>query len=95
MTTKQATTIASRAVATYLIAWVLSDATYLPGLVYSFIHYVSVSGTFGSNLDAISLSFHAVRICVLLLAAQWFLRAGPSVHEFLLGTEDTEDTPPA
>lgn len=95
MTTKEATTIASRALATYLIAWVLSEVTYLPGLVYSFFHYVSVSGTFGSNLDAISLSFHAVRICALLLAAQWFFRAGPSIHEFLLGSPETEGSPSA
>jgi hypothetical protein len=98
VSTREATTIMSRVLATYFLAWALSDITYVPGLLYSFFHHVSLAGAFGtnayySNSDSISLSFHAVRIVVLLIASKWFYRAGPAVHDFLLGPAEMGSTP--
>lgn len=87
----------SRALAIYFSAWMLSDITYVPAMVYSFFHHVSRAGAFGTdaywgNYDAIALSFHATRICALLLAARWFYRGGPAVHGLLWGSTGIEDS---
>jgi hypothetical protein len=91
------TTIASRALAIYFLAWMLSEITYVPALAYSFFHDVGRAGAFNtyayySNHDAISLSFHAARICALFLVAQCLYRGGPAVHRFLLGSLGVEDS---
>jgi hypothetical protein len=78
----------------------LSDITYIPQMVYSFFHHAGLAGAFDtsaflSNHHAVSLSFLAIRICALFLAARWFYAGGPAVHEFLMGSSEVEDTPAA
>jgi len=97
MSTQEAVRIVSRAVAIYFLAWALSDISYLPQMIYSFFHYVNSAGAFGTSAyyrdhDSIMLAFHAVRIVVLFIAAQWFYRGGPSVHNFFLNQSQAEET---
>ena len=98
MLTKEMTTIASRALATYFLVWMLSEITYVPALAYSFFHDVSRAGAFDtyayySNHNAISLSFLALRICVLFLVTRWLYQGGQTVHSFLLGSLGIKDLP--
>jgi len=94
--TREMTTIASRALATYFLAWMLGEITYVPALAYSFFHDVSRAGAFNtyayySNHNAISLSFYAVRTAALFLVTRWLYRGGETVHRFLLGSLGVKD----
>ena len=44
MSTKQAVTIVSRALAVYLLFWFLSDLTYLPSDLFSLWHHQNMLG---------------------------------------------------
>ncbi len=95
MSTKQAITIVSRALAVYLLFWFLSDLTYLPSDLFSLWHHQNMVGTsdwttYLRDSNRISLSFRLLRMVVLFFAVQWFYRSGPAVQEYFLASSDEE-----
>jgi hypothetical protein len=95
VSTKEAVTIASRALAVYLLFWFLSDLTYLPSNLFSLWHHRSMLGatewtTYLRNSDIISISFRLLRMAGLFFAVQWFYRSGPSVQGYFLDSPDGE-----
>jgi hypothetical protein len=92
VSTKEAVTILSRALAVFFLAWLLSDLTYLPSYIFAFLHHENTlsgpSGTYLRNLDFISLLFLLLRIAVLFFAVQWFYRAGPAIQEYFLTSSE-------
>jgi hypothetical protein len=95
MSTKEVVTIASRALAAYLLFWFLSDLTYLPSDLFSLWHHQNMAGatdwtTYLRDSNRIALSFRLLRMVVLFFAVQWFYRSGPAVQEYFLGSSDEE-----
>lgn len=94
MSTKQAVTIACRVLSVYFLTWMLTDLTYLPSNLYSFLHHESAMGAFSTtywrNSDLISLSFRVLRMVALFFAVQWFYRAGPAVQRYFLPSAEED-----
>lgn len=87
MSTKEAVSIVSRALAIYFLAWLVFDLTYLPSQLFSFLHHqlaMSASGEnpYWRNYYLISLVVLALRILALFFAVQWFYRSGPRIHAY-------------
>jgi hypothetical protein len=86
---QQLVTIISRALAVYFLAWLLTDLTYLPSTLFSFLHHQQVGGaTFLRDSDLLSLTFRILRIVALFFAVQWFYRAGPTIQRYFLSKEN-------
>jgi hypothetical protein len=104
VTSEQATRIASRTFAAYLLFWVITDATYLPREILDVVHELQGPGTYGySALSAFNASHYVrvyilylaeniLRIAIWLMTAGWFYRCGPHIQRFFndAGTPDTE-----
>jgi hypothetical protein len=91
MSTKEAVTVASRALSIYFLTWLLSDLTYLPSRLFSLLHHEKSLALIGATAywrdsDVISLAFSATRIVALFFAVQWFYRAGTTIQEYFLGS---------
>jgi hypothetical protein len=97
VSTKEAVTIASRALAVYLLFWFLSDLTYLPSNLFSLWHHRNMLGatewtTYLRNSEVISLSFRLARMVALFFAVQWFYRSGPAIQQYFLASLEEEDS---
>ena len=95
MSTKEAVTIVSRALSVNFLAWLLSELTYLPSRLFSFLHHENGLGALGGmtywrDSDLISVCFLVLRIVVLFFAVQWFYRAGPRLQVYFLASSDEE-----
>ena len=96
---KEATILVSRLISIYLFFWMLSGLTYLPGRLFSFVHYahersVLASHNYFYSLDAISVAFHLLRIALWLSASIWFYRCGPAIQGLFVnsGREGNESS---
>jgi hypothetical protein len=86
---KELATLASRALALYLTAWLISDLTYLPERVYSFLHEtkqqsVLLAQGYWYGHYKIVLVFALIRILALLCAAIFFWQCGPKAQGLFL-----------
>jgi hypothetical protein len=96
MSRKDAATLASRTLALLLTVWALSEVSYLPERLHSFIHYNSEPGPstftyYRNHYYLISLGFLVVRIVGFSLMAGWLFKGGPDVEELLLRTSEEVD----
>ena len=85
-----------RGLAIYFLAWFLSDLTYLPSHVSSFLHYEFGTTTlrdpdYWRGYYLMDLFFHIVRLTSLFFAVQWFYRAGPRIQAYLLAPSVDEE----
>jgi len=99
VTTEQATRIASRTIAAYLIFWAIADATYLPREILSVFHELQGPGAYGySVLSAFKASYfvrvyilylleNILRIALFLMAAGWFYRCGTRIQSFFMNSD--------
>lgn len=97
MSRKELVTIASRALALYLTAWLLSDLTFLPERIYSLLHEtkqqsVLMAQNYWYSHYKIVLIFSLIRIFALFCAAIFFWQCSPRVYRLFL-PEDAEETP--
>lgn len=91
MSAKEAVTIVSRALAVYLLFWLLSDLTYLPSHLFALWHHenglgTQIGTTYWRDSERISLAFLMFRMVVLFFAVQWFYRSGPTVRAYFLAS---------
>ena len=91
MSTKEAVTIVSRALAVYMLFWFLSDLTYLPSHIFSVWHHENGLGTtYWRDSERLSLTFLLLRMVALFFAVQWFYRSGPALQRYFLASSDEE-----
>ncbi|MGA1988705.1 MAG: hypothetical protein ABSG72_20725 [Candidatus Sulfotelmatobacter sp.] len=82
--------LASRTLATLLIVWTLSDVSYLPENLHSFLHYLSheppasTAIEYGRHYYLFLLGFLVTRIVGYSLMARWLYKGGPEIEELLL-----------
>jgi hypothetical protein len=99
MSRRDLITLASRTLATLLIVSALSEVSYLPSRLHSFLHYLNHEPA-SSGIDylrhyyLIDLGFLVARIVGYSLMARWLYQGGPEIEELLLPVEPQE-TPAA
>jgi hypothetical protein len=98
VSTKEAVTIASRALAVCLLFWFLSDLTLLPSNLFSLWHHRNMLGAnewtiYLRDSEVISQSFRLLRMVALFFAVQWFYRSGPTIHQYFMASPDEETSP--
>lgn len=96
----QATLLASRVFAAFLLFWVVEDVTELPREIFSLLHYLHQSTQTGVSLaEALRSSYllgdytmyllgNILRIALWFLAAGWFYRCGPRIQRFFAAGTD-------
>ncbi len=89
MSRQEAILLASRSLALLLAVWALTDLSYLPGSVHSFLHYLNYEhaapGTeYLRHYYLIALGFLVTRIVGYCLVAKWLYRGGPEIEELFL-----------
>ena len=97
MSRKDAIMLASRTLAILLTVWALTDVSYLPERVHSFLHYInqenySASTQYMGHYYLIELGFLVTRIVGYSLAARWLYKGGPEVEELFLPAELRENS---
>jgi hypothetical protein len=94
MSKKDAVLLASRTLVVLLTVWALSDVSYLPENLHSFLHYLnheSASSTANEYLRhyyLIRLGFLVTRIVGYFLMAAWLYKGGREIEELLLPEPD-------
>jgi len=97
MSRKDAVLLASRTLALLLTVWALSDVSYLPERLHSFLRYANQELAGSATLQywrhyyLIALGFLIVRIVGFSLMARWLYKCGPDVEELLLSAEREEN----
>lgn len=92
MSRKDALVLASRALALVFGVWALSEISYLPEILHSFLRYVnpdpgsSPAIQYWRHYYLIRLGFLVTRIVGYSLMARWFYKGGPEVEELLSGS---------
>jgi len=90
MSRKDAVTLASRTLAVLLTVWALTDVSYLPGNLHSFLNYLNRESPSSPGVEymrhsyLISLGFLITRIVGYSLMARWLYRGGAEIEELLL-----------
>jgi len=97
MSRKEAAVLASRTLALLLVVWVLTEVSYLPEYMHSFVHHLrqeSVLATAHSYLYwyyLLRLGSLVVRLVGYSLAARWLFKGGPKVVELVVPSVCSED----
>jgi hypothetical protein len=97
MSRRDAVLLASRRLSVLITIWALTELSYLPERLHSFLHYAN--GDAGASLyvehmrhhDLIVVASLLIRIIGFLLLALWLRRSGPEVMELLLPLEQQDD----
>jgi hypothetical protein len=94
MTKPEFVRILSRLFALYLLAWALTDCTYLPQHLLSLTHHWNDTN-YWRNYYLLETASMVLRIAGLSLAAVYFWNAGPAVMRLFtpeeLQAEETQD----
>ena len=89
MSRKEAVLMTSRALSILLTIWALSEVSYLPEFVNSYLHY-DVGTTTSAYIEymhhyyLLRLGFLITRIIGYFLMARWLHKGGPGIEELLL-----------
>ena len=92
--------LASRTLAVLLTVSALTETSYLPEVVHSFLHYLRYEPTSHTDMGyldymrhyyLIRSAFLVTRIIGLSLMARWIYKGGPDVVELLLPAEPEPD----
>jgi hypothetical protein len=93
MLRKDAIALASRTLALLLALWALTEVSYLPEILHSFLRYVnqepgsSTAIQYLRHYYLIKLGFLITRIAGFSLMARWLYKGGPEVDELFLPAE--------
>jgi hypothetical protein len=99
MSRKDAVLLASRTLAVLLTIWALTDGSYLPERVHSFLRYLNYEPVASNSIQywrhytLIALGFLIIRIIGYSLMAVWLFKCGSDVEELLLPTEREGNAP--
>jgi hypothetical protein len=98
MSRKDALVLASRTLALLLVIWALTEASYLPESVHSFLRYMnqepgsSTSIQYWRHYYLIRLGFVVTRMVGFSLMARWLYQGGPDVEQLLSGAVPQENS---
>jgi hypothetical protein len=90
MSRKEAVMLASRTLAVLLTVSAMTEVSYLPESVHSFLHYLNPGSTSSTAVEywrhyyLIRLGFLVTRIVGYSLMAMWLYKGGPEIEELLL-----------
>jgi len=90
MLRKDAVVLASLSLALLFIVWALSEASYLPERLHSFLRYIDPEPRpsslieYGSHYDLIALGFRFTRIVGFAFLARWLYKGGSEVEALRL-----------
>ena len=95
MSRKDALVLASRTLALLLVVWSLSEVSYLPESLHSFLRYNGEPGSptaiqYWHHYHLIRLGFTVTRIVGFCLLARWLYKGGPEVEPLLSGAAPEE-----
>lgn len=98
MSRKDVVLRASRTLAVLLMVWALSDISYLPGRVYSYLHYLnrepaSAYTEYMKHYYFIELGFLITRIVGYSLFSMLLFRGGSDVQQLLLPVFEGDTSP--
>ncbi len=94
MSRKEAVMLASRTLAVLLTVSTMTEESYLPEHVHSFLHYLNQESTASTAIEylrhyyLIRLGFLVIRIVGYSLMAMWLYKGGPEIEELLLPEPD-------
>jgi hypothetical protein len=91
MSRKDAVLLTSRVLAFLLLVWAITDATYLPERVNSYLHHsegsvLSATDDYWRHFYLVAIGFLLIRVIGSLLLAVWFCKGSPEVEQLLLPT---------
>src|SRR5690242_10894311 len=95
MSTRHAVLLASRTLAVFVALWAVTELSYLPSSLYSFLRYAQ-QGVVTSSIEywrhhyLIQLGFLIVRIVGYSLTSVWLFKGGAEIHELLLPEGDSQ-----
>ena len=98
MSRKDAVVLAGRTWALLLTVWALTEASYLPASLHSFLRYIdqgpgaSTAIQYWRHYYLITLSFIVTRMVGFALLARWLFKGGPEVED-LLSPRTPEQSP--
>ena len=95
MSTRQAVLLASRTLALLMAVWALTELSYLPSSLDSFLRYrqqgmVTSSTEYWRHHYLIQLGFLVTRIVGYSLTSMWLFKGSAEVHELLLPQSDIQ-----
>jgi hypothetical protein len=101
MSKRDVVLLASRALAVFLTVTALVEASYLPEVAHSFLHYLRYEPTSATNMGyldymrhyyLIRMAFLVIRVVGYSLMARWLYKGGPEIEELLLPGAPGEST---
>ena len=97
MTKTEFVRILSRLFALYLLAWALTDCTYLPQYILSLVHHLNqhivVDADYWRGYYLLETASLVLRIAALSLATVYFWNAGPRVLRLFAPPDDGAEKP--
>jgi hypothetical protein len=97
MTKTEFVRILSRFFALYLLAWALTDCTYLPQYIHSLVHHLNqhivVDVDYWRDYYLLETASLVLRIAALSLAGVYFWNAGPRVLRLFTPSDDGAEKP--
>jgi hypothetical protein len=97
MSKKDAVVLAGRTLALFLTMWALSEVSYLPEFLHSFLRYMSQDPRSSDAIQywrhyyVIRLAFLVTGIIGFSLMARWLYQGGPEVEALLSGDAPQEN----
>jgi len=98
MQKKEVLVVASRALALLFGVWALSEASYLPESLHSFLRYInhepgsSPAIQYWRHYYLIRLGFLVTRVVGFSLVARWLYKGGPEVEQLLSESSSQEQS---
>ena len=89
MSREDAVLLASRSLAVLFMLWALTDISYLPGRLYSFLYYLNNQSASAyidhmKHYELVELGFLITRIVGFSLFSMILFKSGPDIRELLL-----------
>lgn len=90
MTRKDGIVVGSRVLATVIAIWALTDVSYLPAEIHSFVRYAAAETPLSEAIAywrhhyLIEVGFTITRIVGYSMMSVWLYRCGPEIEELLL-----------
>ena len=95
MSRKDAVTLASRTLAVLMVVTALTDLSYLPGRLNSFVHYTYQTAIstewvqYQRHFYLIEVGFLIIRVIGLFLLARWLFKGGDEIEQLFLPQQTT------
>ena len=95
MSREDAVLLASRSLAVLFMIWALTDVSFLPGRLYTFLYYVNrdAASAYSDHMkhyELVELGFLITRIVGYSLFSMLLFKSGPDIRQLLLPSHQPE-----